>query len=68
VKFPRVALLPVVTLRIEVAVASGKGVIALGSEKVVSSGAALNQETNSKTLELNPFRDSTVIVAAPLAP
>lgn len=67
-KFPSVALPPAVTLRMEVAVPSGSGVTELESTKVVYSGAELSQEVKSKTGELNPFSDTTVIVAASLVP
>lgn len=40
----------------------------LDNTKVVSSGAALSQEANKRTGELNPFSDTTVIVTAPLVP
>lgn len=68
VKLPNVALPPAVTLRMEVAVPPGSGVTELDSTNVVSSGAALSQEVNSRTGELNPFSETTVMVAAPLVP
>jgi hypothetical protein len=52
----------------EVALPSASGVTELDSKKVVSSGAALSQEVKRRTGELNPFRDTTVIVTAPLVP
>lgn len=63
VKFPGDALGPAMIVSVEIAEASGRGVIGLGMVNVVSVGAAETQDAESSTAELNPLCERTVIVA-----